>query len=476
MELGMSKIKSLRFDYRGALNPQFGITEAQIKTLTPRLLAARDEVLKVDLDLFALPQSIPEAKQPLDAGFVELPERILEAYQANRSQSELGRILGCAARLKDRVDKVVVLGIGGSYMGARAMMESCCQPYFNEYSRAERGGRPRMYFEGNNVDNDWSQQLIHFLQTDSVNKSGPEGRWGIVVISKSGGTLETAAAFRQFLAELERSVGSSELADLVVPVTGETGRLADLATAIGCRDRFIVPEGVGGRFSVLSPVGLLPGALLGINIVEMLEGAAFMNSHFRTEPVGSNVVLDYVAVNHLLEVEQGIDIRVLSVWSKSLEAAGLWYDQLLAESLGKNEQGAFPLTCVNTRDLHSRAQQHQEGIRDKVMNNVVVDSWRHVPLPIGHSKFDQDRLNELSSKTLCDIMSAAIAGTNQAYQEDHRPTTNLHFPAANESALGQFFQMMMLATVVEGRILEINPYGQPGVEKYKVNMNRILRS
>jgi glucose-6-phosphate isomerase len=187
------------------------------------------------------------------------------------------------------------------------------------------------------------------------------------------------------------------------------------------------------------------------------------------------VVLDYVAVNHLLEVEHGIDVRVLSVWSKSLEAAGLWYDQLLAESLGKDEQGALPLTCVNSRDLHSRAQQHQEGMRDKVMNNVILDSWRYEPLPVGNSQWNQDQLNELADRTLPDIMNAAIAGTNQAYQEDDRPTTNLWLPASDEPSMGQFFQMMMLATVLEGRLLGINPYGQPGVEKYKVNMNRILR-
>ncbi|MCP4776682.1 MAG: glucose-6-phosphate isomerase [Planctomycetaceae bacterium] len=200
-----------------------------------------------------------------------------------------------------------------------------------------------------------------------------------------------------------------------------------------------------------------------------------MNSLFRTQPLGSNPVLDYVAVNHLLEKEQGVVTRVLSVWSKSLESAGFWYDQLLAESLGKFERGALPLTCLNSRDLHSRAQQHQEGARDKVMNNVIVDQWRCDPLPIGSSQRNQDQLNELSEKTLPEVMSAAIAGTNQAYLDDNRPTTNLHFPAADEASLGQFFQMMMLATVLEGRLLEINPYGQPGVEKYKVNMNRILR-
>lgn len=471
----MAKIDPIRFDAQGAFVPQLGVTQHQLDRLKPRMLAARDEVMEIDLAQYASQSDIPEEKLPLDAGFLEMPERILDQYQAERSNSELGQILDAAARLRDRVDKVVVLGIGGSYMGARAMMECCCQPYFNEYSRAERGGRPRMYFEGNNVDNDWSQGLLHFLRTDSENQDGPAGKWGIIVISKSGGTMETAAAFRQFLAALEQVVGRENLPDYVVPVTGKTGRLASLADEIGCRDRFIVPDGVGGRFSVLSPVGLFPGAVLGIDIVKMLESAAAMNSHFRSAPFGENVVMDYVSVNHLLEMEQGIDIRVLSVWSKSLESAGFWYDQLLAESLGKNEMGALPLTCVNSRDLHSRAQQHQEGIRDKVMNNLIVDSWRNDPLPIGHSDRDQDQLNELADRTLPDIMTAAIMGTNQAYQEDNRPTTNIHLPAADESSLGQFFQMMMLATVLEGRLLGINPYGQPGVEKYKTNMNRLLR-
>jgi glucose-6-phosphate isomerase len=470
----MAKIVPLTFDPQASLNSPGGINQNQLDGLKDKLLAAQAEVLKTDLELFASQANIPDEKQPLDAGFHEMPERILDAYQSDRANSELGKILDAAARMRDKVDKVVVLGIGGSYMGARALMETCCQPYFNEYSRAERGGRPRMYFEGNNVDNDWSQGLLHFLKSDSKG-DGPEGKWGIVVISKSGGTLETAASLRQFLTALTESVGKENLPEYVIPVTGESGKLASLADAIGCKDRFIVPDGVGGRFSVLSPVGLLPAAILGIDIVKLLEGAAAMNSHFRSAPMGENAVLDYVAVNHLLEVEQGINTRVLSVWSKSLESAGFWYDQLLAESLGKNEQGALPLTCVNSRDLHSRAQQHQEGARDKVMNNVIVDSWRHEPLPIGSSEWDQDQLNELADRTLPEIMTAAIKGTNMAYSEDNRPTTDIHMPAADEASLGQFFQMLMLATVLEGRLMGINPYGQPGVEKYKTNMNRLLR-
>jgi glucose-6-phosphate isomerase len=470
----MAKVKPISFDYQGALIPEFGITQEQLDALAPKLESAREEVLKTDLNLYASGQNIPAEKQPLDVGFHELPERILDEYQSDREKSELGRILKTAKRLRDSVDKVVVLGIGGSYMGARALMETCCQPYHNELTRAQRGGWPRIYFEGNNVDNDWSQGLLNFLESNSTG-DGPEGKWAIIVISKSGGTLETAAAFRQFTRALEKNVGKENLPDYIVPVTGAEGKLASLSDAIGIKERFQVPDGVGGRFSVFSAVGLLPAAVMGINVVQLLESAAAMNTHFRTAPIGKNVVLDYVGVNHLLETEQNVVTRVLSVWSKSLESAGFWYDQLLAESLGKAEKGALPLTCVNSRDLHSRAQQHQEGTRDKVMNNVIVDSWRCDPLSIGTNDNDQDQLNELASKTLPQVMTAAINGTNLAYKEDKRPTTNINLPAADENALGQLFQMLMLTTVVEGRLMGINPYGQPGVEKYKKYMNQLLR-
>lgn len=470
----MSKIKPITFDPTNAFVTPHGITQAQFDGIKDQLDGCRQEMLGEDLTLWADGTNIPAEKQPLDAGFHEMPERILDAYQSDRDNSELGRILKTATRLGTLVDKVVVLGIGGSYMGARALMETCCAPYHNELTRAQRGGRPRMYFEGNNVDNDWAQALLQYLESDSQG-DGPEGNWGIIVISKSGGTLETAASLRIFMDALKSKVGEDRLSEFVVPVTGESGKLADLATEIGCVDRYLVPDGVGGRFSVFSAVGLLPAAVLGIDVVKMLEAAAAMNAHFQTAALGSNVVMDYVAVNHLLEVNKGVNIRVLSVWSKSLESAGFWYDQLLAESLGKHEKGALPLTCLNSRDLHSRAQQHQEGARDKVMNNVIVDSWRHSPLAIGESKWNQDQLNELADKTLPQIMDAAIRGTNLAYKEDGRPTTDLHLPAADEAALGQLFQMLMLATVLEGRLLKMNPYGQPGVEKYKKYMNQLLR-
>ncbi len=464
----MASPQLLRFNPTGAINPQYGLQEHDLAALTPALERARHEMLQEDSRLYQS-TTLPPEKDPLDHGFFEMPERLL------KEQSELRAIDQATRLLKEKVDRVVVLGIGGSYMGAKALLDACCKPYFNELSRDERKNNPRIYFEGNNIDNDASQGLLRLLQSGPKTDK-PEGRWGIVVISKSGETIETAVAFRQYLAALTTACGGdlAKAAQLVIPVTGKTGRLAKLSQEIGCTQTFPVPDGVGGRFSVLSAVGLVPAALMGLNIERLLQGAADMNEHFRTAPPEKNVVLQYVGATHLLETRRGANIRVLCVWSKALESAGLWYDQLLAESLGKRHMGATPLTTVNTRDLHSRAQQHQEGKRDKVFTNVIVDKWSEPALAVGHSKFDQDKLNQLQTKTLPDLMTAAIQGTNEAYAEDGRPTMDLHLPATDEHSLGQFFQMLMIATVVEGRLLGINPYGQPGVQKYKANMKRIL--
>jgi glucose-6-phosphate isomerase len=463
----------MKLDISGAKHPDFGVTDAELAALYPAILRAQKEVLEADAQAYET-KSIPAEKDPLDHGFLDLPDRLLKEYQQKRGESELGRIMAAAARLRDQVDRVVVLGIGGSYMGAKALMDACCQPYFNELSRAERGGYPRIYFEGNNIDNDATQGLLHLLGTQQG--VTPESRWGIVVISKSGETLETAVAFRQFAAALIKSCGGDvkKAAQLIIPVMGEKGRLADLSKALGCPEWFPVPDGVGGRFSVLSAVGLLPAALMGLDVIRLLQGASLMTKHFREASIDENMVLQFVSVCHLMETRRQANLRVLCMWAKSLECAGLWYDQLLAESLGKRFLGATPLTTVNTRDLHSRAQQHQQGRRDKLFVNVIVDKWRFDALPVGTSEFDQDKLNDIADKTLPDLMTAAIQGTNEAYASDGRPTIDVHLPSTDVSVMGQYFQWLMIATVVEGRLLGINPYGQPGVQMYKAAMKRIL--
>jgi len=466
-----STIPPITYDPAGVLLRDTGLSTADLAWIGPRLEAARNEVLD-DLALWRSGEPVPKAKEPLDAGFIDLPERLLEQYHAKGDQSELGRIVAAGNRLASQGDRVVVLGIGGSYMGARALFEALCHPYHNELPRTHRSMRPRIYFAGNNVDNDVVAGLLELLACQA------QERWGMIVISKSGSTLETAVAFRIFLAHLAEACGGSieKAHELIIPITGLKSRLRNLATALGCTEVFPIPEGVGGRFSIFSAVGLVPAAVMGLDVVKLLEGAAVANKRFCNSPAGANPVLDYVGVCRLMETRRGATTRVLSTWGGRMEAVGLWYDQLLAESLGKNGQGALPLTVVNTRDLHSRGQQHQEGRRDKLITNLIVERPHAPPIEIKPSPLNQDLLNELAGKTLPDVLRAALAGTNRAYADDRRPTADLRLPRLDEWSLGQLFQTFMLATAVEGRLVGINPYGQPGVEAYKTHMNEFLRS
>jgi glucose-6-phosphate isomerase len=423
----------------------------------------------------------PPAKDlPLQAGFIDLPQKMLDAFRRQGEKSELGKVLRLAQRLKDNTDRVVVLGIGGSYLGAKALFDALCHAFHNELPAKLRMGKPRVYFEGNNVDNDALAELLELLENTCVDPDIAEERWGLVVVSKSGGTLETAAAYRAVKAEMARFYGpkSDWLRLLTVPVTGPKGKLRDLARAEGIPDDDIltIPDDVGGRYSVFSPVGLLPAAVMGLDARALLLGAAAMTKRFLEEPFDRNPVLQYAAVNHLMNEDLGKSTRVMAVWSKKLESVGFWYDQLLSESLGKMNRGATPITSVYTRDLHSRGQQHQDGTRDKVINNLIVRQHKHQPIVVGMADRNEDDLNQFSRKALPDIQDAAFRGTNQAYADAARPTADLILPGVTEHTIGQLLQMLMLATVVEGRLANINPYGQPGVEAYKKNMMALLKA
>ena len=423
----------------------------------------------------------PPAKlRPLQAGFIDLPQKLLDQFKRKQDASELGKVIRIANRMREAVDRVIVLGIGGSYLGARAVFDALCHTYHNEMPAKLRMGKPRIYFEGNNVDNDSFQELFELLENTCVDPELVEERWGVVVVSKSGGTLETAAAYRALKAEAARFYGpkSPLLRQVIVPVTGPKGKLRDLSHAEDYTDDEIltIPDDIGGRYSVLTPVGLLPAAVMGLDVRALLLGAAAMTRRFIEEPFDRNPVLQYAAVNYLMYTEMKKPTRVLAVWTRKLEAVGWWYDQLLSESLGKNGRGATPLTIVNTRDLHSRGQQHQDGTRDKIINNLLVKNVKHPAIMVGMADRNEDDLNQFSRKGYPDLQEAAFKGTMEAYTDAARPTADIVLPNLNEHAIGQLLQMMMLATVVEGRLCGTNPYGQPGVEAYKNNMMRLLKA
>ena len=447
----------------------------RLRDLSDRLMKVRSQTA-TERDL----QQVPPELQPLDAGFIDLPQKLLDDNRRRAENSTLGKVLALSNRLRDQADRVVLLGIGGSYLGARALFDALKSSYHNELPTEDRLGTPRIYFEGNNVDNDALQDLLDLFEKTCVDPEISAERWGVIVISKSGGTLETAAAYRVLRREAAKYYGSKSdrLRELFIPVTGARGKLRDMCRADGFREdeMLSIPDNVGGRFSVFTPVGLLPAAVMGLDVRALLLGAAAMTRRFLEEPFERNPVLQYAGLNYLMTQEMGKPVRVLSVWSKKLEALGLWYDQLLAESLGKQGQGPTPVTAVQTRDLHSRGQQHQEGTRDKMINNLVVKAPRQPdPIQIGMADNNQDELNTYSRKKFPDLMDAALRGTNQAYAEVARPTADLVVPAVTEHTMGQLMQMLMLATVVEGRLMGVNPYGQPGVEAYKKNMQALLK-
>lgn len=454
------------------LQAQHFLPLARLRGMLPLINQVRGQVAAER----ELTNPAPELK-PLDSGFIDYPQRLLDQFRRQKDQSELGRVQTLANRLREQCDRVVVLGIGGSYLGARALFDALCHGYHNELPAASRMGTPRIYFEGNNVDNDAVTDLLDLFEQSCVDPEIRDERWGLVVVSKSGGTIETAVAYRLFRNEMKRFYGGSEqFQQLAVPVTGSPSKLRDLCKAEGIAETDIlpIPDSVGGRYSVFTPVGLLPAAVMGLDVRALLLGAAAMTKRFLEEPFERNPVLQYAAVNFLMTEEKAKPIRVLAVWSKKLESVGLWYDQLLAESLGKLGRGPTPVTAVMTRDLHSRGQQFQEGMRDKVINNLIVKNPKSAAHAIGMSDHNEDDLNQFSRRNLSDLLRAAVQGTNQAYHEAARPTADLVLPQISEFTIGQLLQMLMLATVVEGRLMGVNPYGQPGVEAYKKNMRKIL--
>ena len=465
----------LGYDPSGAFDIEHGFPEKRLAELAPRLLEARRAVLE-DVEQLRSGADVPPEKSPLDAGFIELPELLLREDGEHATSSELHRICAAADRLASLVDRFVVVGIGGSYLGARALFESLCAPYHNEFAREQRGGRPRVYFDGYNVDDAPLRDLERLLRSGDSPGSA-EGRWGMVAVSKSGSTLEPAVVFRILLRLLQQTKDPGvELGDLVLPVTGEgESKLRARAQAIGCTEIFRVPEGVGGRYSVLSAVGLLPAAVLGIDLRELLRGAADMTTRFREQPPGENPVLDFVGVCHLAEQLAGATNRVMCAWGGQLEALGFWYDQLLSESLGKGGLGATPITAVNTRDLHSRGQQHQDGRTDRLITNLVVRHAGPTSEQIGVLQRDIEGLDDFAELRVSEVMDAARLGTMRAYRAAGRPTADIMLPRLDAHAVGELMQMLMLSTAIEGRLIGVNPYGQPGVEAYKTETVGILR-
>ena len=302
------------------LRAQHFLPMSRLKELQPLLLQVRSQVA-AERDI---QQPAPEL-QPLEAGFIDLPQKTLDSDRRHGEASDLGRILTLAARLREQTDRVVILGVGGSSLGARALFGALCSSYHNDLPPEKRLGTPRIYFEGDNFDNDSLHDLLDLLQTTCVDPELREERWGAIVISKSGQTLETAVAGRVVRREAAEYYGarSEWLNQLLVPVVGSAGPLRDLCKAHGYPDRDIltIPDTVGGRFSVFTAAGLLPAAVMGLDVRALLLGAVAMTRRFLDEPFERNPVLQLAGTNYLMTNKKDKPLRVLAIWSKKLAAS-----------------------------------------------------------------------------------------------------------------------------------------------------------
>jgi len=297
-------------------------------------------------------------------------------------------------------------------------MEACCDPYFNELSRGERGSRPRMYFAGDDFDNDYLQGLLHLLGAGRL-AHRVDDRWAIVVASPDAYAPQTAVAFRQLLASLRSTCGNDEriVADLVLPVVGATSPLREAVLAMGCTEDFLVSDSAARSFNVLSPAGLLPAAILGLNVVQLLEGAQSLNEHFRAALPGENVVLDFAGVCHLLELRRQATLRRLCIWSRALDGVGRWYQALLTKRLGGKGQGGAALTVVNSRNIGAIAPRFRAGQPAMQVVNWTVERCRCDPLPVGHSALDRENPSDPADRTIPQLMAAAA---NEAMQADRQ--------------------------------------------------------
>lgn len=387
-------------------------------------------------------------------GWIDLPV----AYD----KEEFARIQESAKKICSDSEVLVVIGIGGSYLGARAAIEFLRHSFYNVVSKETRK-TPEIYFAGNSISSRYLNHLIDVIG---------DRDFSVNVISKSGTTTEPAIAFRVFKEMLEKKYGKAEAAKRIYATTDKSrGALKKLATEEGY-ETFVVPDDVGGRFSVLTAVGLLPIAVSGADITKLMEGAADARKDALEKPFAENGAMQYAAVRNIL-LRKGKQIEVLANYEPSLHYVSEWWKQLYGESEGKDQKGIFPASVDLTTDLHSMGQFIQDGSRnlfETVLN--VEDSAAEIV--IGEEPVDLDGLNYLAGRNMDFVNKSAMNGTILAHTDGNVPNLMITIPAQDEYSLGQLFYFFEFACGVSGYTLGVNPFNQPGVESYKKNMFALL--
>ena len=387
-------------------------------------------------------------------GWIDLP--------VNYDREEFARIKKAAEKICSDSEVLVVIGIGGSYLGARAAIEFLRHGFYNNISKEQRK-TPEIYFAGNSISSSYLQGLIDVVG---------DRDFSVNIISKSGTTTEPAIAFRIFKEMLEKKYGKEEAAKRIYATTDKAkGALKHLSEEEGY-ETFVVPDDVGGRFSVLTAVGLLPIAVSGADIDKLMEGAASGREMALNLPYAENDAMQYAAVRNILH-RKGKSVEILANYEPSLHYISEWWKQLYGESEGKDQKGIYPASVDLTTDLHSMGQFIQDGSRIMFETVMNVEKSR-VELTIGEEPVDLDGLNYLAGKTVDFVNKSAMNGTILAHTAGSVPNLRVDIPEQNEFYLGQLFYFFEFACGISGYVSGVNPFNQPGVESYKKNMFALL--
>lgn len=387
-------------------------------------------------------------------GWIDLP--------VDYDKGEFERIKKAAKKIQEDSDILIVIGIGGSYLGARAAIESLRHSFYNSVDKDIRK-TPEIYYAGNNISSVYIKDLIDVIGDKD---------FSINIISKSGTTTEPAIAFRIFKKLLVDKYGREEAAKRIYATTDkDKGALKDLANEEGY-ESFVVPDDIGGRYSVLTAVGLLPIAVSGADIDQLMKGAASMREQCLNNPYEDNDALLYAAIRNIL-LKKGKAIEILVNYEPSLHYISEWWKQLYGESEGKDGKGIYPASVDFTTDLHSMGQFIQDGQRIVFETVLSVDKSPEEIL-IEAEEGDLDGLNYLAGKSVEFVNKSAMKGTLLAHTDGNVPNLLVNIPELNEFYLGQVFYFFEFACGVSGYILGVNPFDQPGVESYKRNMFALL--
>lgn len=387
-------------------------------------------------------------------GWIDLP--------VDYDKDEFERIKKAAKKIQSDSEVLVVIGIGGSYLGARAAIEFLGHNFFNSVSKEIRKA-PEIYFVGNSISSTYLSNLIDVIG---------DRDFSVNIISKSGTTTEPAIAFRVFKKMLEKKYGKEEAAKRIYATTDRAkGALKNLADAEGYEE-FVVPDDVGGRFSVLTAVGLLAIAASGADIDKLMEGAASARKRCIENDFDNNDSMQYAALRNIM-LRKGKEVEILCDYEPSLHYTLEWWKQLMGESEGKDNKGLFPASVDLTTDLHSMGQFIQDGSRIMFETVLNVEKARK-EITIEAEDEDLDGLNYLAGKTVDFVNKCAMNGTILAHTDGNTPNLMVKIPEQNEFYLGELFYFFEFACGLSGYILGVNPFNQPGVESYKHNMFALL--